>query len=77
VSEPVRLSPIRSINRLINEGWTTRKLKDGTTEWIPPPHLDTGQPRTNTYFHPERMLSDGDGDDDDEEDGEDEATGCA
>ncbi len=41
-------------------GWTTRKLSDGTTEWIPPAHLDssgsTGQPRTNTYFHPEKLL---------------------
>lgn len=35
-------------------GWTTRKLKDGTTEWIPPAHLDHGQLRTNTYFHPEK-----------------------
>jgi hypothetical protein len=34
-------------------GWTTRKRKDGTTEWIPPPHLDHGQPRTNTFHHPE------------------------
>jgi Domain of unknown function (DUF222) len=38
-------------------GWTTRKRPDGTTEWIPPPHLDTGQPRTNTYHHPERYLN--------------------
>jgi hypothetical protein len=45
-------------NRLVNDGWTTRKLKDGTTEWIPPPDLDTGQRRFNTYFHPERMLRD-------------------
>ena len=29
-------------NRLVEEGgWTTRKRKDGRTEWIPPPHLDT------------------------------------
>ncbi|WP_343709027.1 hypothetical protein, partial [Mycobacterium sp.] len=26
------------------------------TEWIPPPHLDHGQPRTNTYHHPEKLL---------------------
>jgi hypothetical protein len=45
-------------------GWTTRKRKDGTTEWIPPPHLDYGQPRTNTYHHPEKLLADGDDEDD-------------
>ena len=39
-------------NRLVeNGGWTTRTRKDGRTEWIPPPHLDTGQPRINNY-HP-------------------------
>jgi hypothetical protein len=41
---------------LAAKGWTTRKRKDGTTEWIPPPHLDYGQPRTNTYHHPEKLL---------------------
>jgi Domain of unknown function (DUF222) len=45
-------------------GWTTRKRHDGTTEWIPPPHLDYGQPRTNTYWHPEKLLADGDDEDD-------------
>jgi hypothetical protein len=46
-------------NRLVDDnGWKTRKRKDGTTEWIPPPHLDKGQSRTNSYFHPERMLED-------------------
>jgi hypothetical protein len=39
-------------------GWTTRKRKDGRTEWIPPPHLDTGQARINNYHHPERYLID-------------------
>ena len=48
-------------------GWATRKRKDGTTEWIPPPHLDYGQPRTNTFHHPENLLADGD--DEDDEDG--------
>ena len=44
-------------NRLIEEGrWTTRKRKDGRTEWIPPPHLDTGQSRVNDYHHPEKYL---------------------
>ncbi len=40
-------------NRLVEEGgWSTRKRNDGRTEWIPPPHLDTGQPRVNNYHHP-------------------------
>jgi hypothetical protein len=44
-------------NRLIEEsGWTTRKRKDGRTEWIPPPHLDTRQARVNDYHHPEKYL---------------------
>jgi hypothetical protein len=44
-------------NRLVKEGgWQTRKRKDARTEWIPPPHLDRGQPRTNTFHHPERLL---------------------
>jgi Domain of unknown function (DUF222) len=35
-------------NRLVEEGgWTTRKHKDGRTEWIPPPHQDSGQARIN------------------------------
>ena len=45
-------------NRLVKRGgWTTRKRRDGTTEWIPPP----GKPLrggTNTYHHPERLLGD-------------------
>ncbi|MGC1805209.1 MAG: HNH endonuclease signature motif containing protein [Mycobacterium sp.] len=43
---------------LAEQGWTTRKLKNGDTQWIPPPHLDHGQPRTNTYHHPETLLRD-------------------
>ena len=38
-----------------NDGWDTRKLPNGHTEWIPPP----GVPLiggTNTYHHPERLL---------------------
>lgn len=27
-------------HRLLDKGWTTRKLPNGDTEWIPPPHLD-------------------------------------
>ncbi|OSC43220.1 HNH endonuclease signature motif containing protein [Mycobacterium decipiens] len=49
---------------LAEQGWTTRKNAHGHTEWIPPPHLDHGQPRTNTYFHPEKLLA-GDDDEDD------------
>lgn len=37
-------------------GWTTRKRANGDTDWIPPPHLDRGQPRTNTFHHPEEAL---------------------
>lgn len=43
-------------------GWTTRKNAKGDTEWIPPPHLDRGQPRTNNFHHPEKLLRDGDED---------------
>jgi hypothetical protein len=48
------------------EGWTTRKNAKGETEWIPPPHLDRGRPRTNTFHHPEKLLRDGDDEDDEE-----------
>jgi hypothetical protein len=44
-------------NRLAEKGWTTRKNAKGETEWIPPPHLDYGQPRINTYHHPEKLLA--------------------
>ena len=47
-------------------GWTTRKNARGDTEWIPPPHLDHGQPRTNTFWHPEKLLRDRDDDDEDD-----------
>jgi hypothetical protein len=43
-------------------GWSTRKNARGDTEWIPPPHLDRGQPRTNTFWHPEKLLHDEDDD---------------
>jgi hypothetical protein len=44
-------------NRLIEKTrWRTRKRKDGRTEWLPPPNLDTGQTRTNNYHHPHRYL---------------------
>jgi hypothetical protein len=44
-------------HKLADQGWTTRKNAHGDTEWIPPPHLDHGQPRTNTYHHPEKLLA--------------------
>ncbi|OBB82480.1 hypothetical protein A5760_12770 [Mycobacterium colombiense] len=47
---------------LAEKGWTTRKRVNGDTEWIPPPHLDRGQPRVNTFHHPEKLLAE-DGDD--------------
>ena len=43
-------------------GWSTRKNTNGDTEWIPPPHHDYGQPRTNTFWHPEKLLRDEDDD---------------
>ena len=46
-------------NRLVDQGgWITRKRNDGRTEWIPPPHLDTGQSRVNNFHHPEKYLVD-------------------
>ncbi len=49
-------------HRLLDKGWSTRKSINGDTEWIPPPHLDRGQPRVNTFHHPEKVLAE-DGDD--------------
>ncbi len=31
-------------NRLVEKGWKTRKNAKGDTEWLPPAHLDHGQP---------------------------------
>jgi hypothetical protein len=47
-------------NRLVEKGGTTRKRANGDTEWIPPPHLDHGQPRVNTLHHPEKLLREND-----------------
>jgi hypothetical protein len=70
---PYATNPVTDVNdltlacgpnhKLAEQGWTTRKNHNGDTEWIPPPHLDHGQPRTNTYHHPEKLLR---MDDDDE-----------
>ncbi|QFS93513.1 hypothetical protein FIV07_22365 [Mycobacterium sp. THAF192] len=44
-------------NRAVSpDGWTTRMNERGEVEWIPPPTLDTGQTRINTYHRPERLL---------------------
>jgi hypothetical protein len=50
-------------NRLVEKGWTTRRNAKGDTQWIPPAHLDYGQPRINTFHHPEKLMTP----DDDEE----------
>ncbi len=50
-------------NRLAEKGWITRTNARGETEWIPPPHLDRGQPRTNSFHHPERLLAPNDDED--------------
>lgn len=47
---------------LAEQGWTTRTRGDGRTEWLPPPHLDRGQPRVNAYHQPEKLLCDEDDD---------------
>ena len=44
-------------NRLVEKGWKTHTNAKGDTEWLPPPHLDYGQPRTNTFHHPEKLLT--------------------
>jgi hypothetical protein len=38
-------------------GWKTRKRRDGTTEWLPPPQIPLPG-GTNDYHHPERLLHD-------------------
>ncbi len=64
--DPYATHPVTDINGLTlvchpnhplaEQGWTTRKNSRGDTEWIPPAHLDRGQPRINTYHHPEKLL---------------------
>jgi hypothetical protein len=51
-------------HKLMEKGWKTRKNARGDTEWIPPPHLDHGQPRTNSYHHPEDTLRESDDEED-------------
>ncbi|TDO10288.1 uncharacterized protein DUF222 [Mycobacterium sp. BK086] len=38
-----------------NDGWNTRQLPDGQTEWTPPPDVPL-RGGTNDYHHPERLL---------------------
>lgn len=43
-------------HRLIKPGgWRTRKRRDGSTEWLPPPELPLAS-GGNDYHHPERLL---------------------
>ena len=70
--DPYATHPVTDVNGLAlvchpnhaqaEQGWTARKNSHGRTEWIPPAHLDRGQPRVNTYHHPEKLLRDGDDD---------------
>ena len=57
----LRLGPTN--HKILEKGWITRKNSNGDTEWIPPPHLDRGQPRINTFHHPEKLLRAWDDDD--------------
>jgi Domain of unknown function (DUF222) len=69
-NDPYATHPVTDVNhltfgcgpnhQLAEQGWTTRKNSHGQTEWIPPAHLDHGQPRVNTYHHPEKLLRDDD-----------------
>ena len=51
-----RANQIALIAPAREQGWRTRKRKHGRTQWIPPPHLDTGQARVNKYHHPQEFL---------------------
>lgn len=55
--EDLALACIPSHHKLVKPGgWRTRRAANGRVEWIPPPGRDRGQPRTNDYHHPERLL---------------------
>ncbi|ELP44982.1 hypothetical protein D522_19196, partial [Mycobacterium avium subsp. paratuberculosis S5] len=42
-------------HRLLQPGaWPTHKNAKGETQWIPPPHLDRNQPRTNNFPPPRK-----------------------
>ncbi len=53
-------------------GWTTRTTPHGDTQWIPPPHQERGQPRTNPCWHPEKLLHNENEDEEDDDGEEDE-----
>lgn len=43
-------------NRLVEQcGWTTRRRRDGTTEWLPPPQLPLIG-GVNSYHHPDTLV---------------------
>jgi hypothetical protein len=62
-NDPYARNPVSDVNTMTltcqpnhkqaDQGYITRNNARGQTEWIPPPHLDRGQPRINTYHHPE------------------------
>ncbi|MBS9535861.1 DUF222 domain-containing protein, partial [Mycobacterium sp. M1] len=39
------------------QGWTTRLGDTGRVEWIPPPHLERGQPRINPFHFIEAVIA--------------------
>lgn len=45
-------------HKLLEQGWTTRKLPTGDTQWIPPPQLPLLSPGTNDFHHPEKLIGD-------------------
>ena len=53
-------------NRLATDGGWDTTMKNGRAHWKPPPLLDVGQPRVNTYFQP-TLYPDGNSDDDSDE----------
>jgi hypothetical protein len=75
-NNPYATNPVTDINhlsfacgpnhKLADQGWTTRKNARGDTEWIPPPHLDRGQPRINIFHQPGKLLQDDDEEDEDD-----------
>ena len=70
--DPYATNPVTDVNdltfacgpnhKLAEQGWTTRKNAHGDTEWIPPPHLDRGQPRDQHLPSPRETPAAGDDD---------------
>jgi Domain of unknown function (DUF222) len=60
-SEPLYLGRTKRLasrgQRIVLHATDRGCTKPGHTEWIPPPHLDTGQARVNNYHHPQKYLS--------------------